>query len=137
MSMSGPTLRSGFVSVDSYHGKVVLVDFWATWCGPCRREMPTIRRLHETYGRAGFAVIGVSLDSDRDKLFHYVQSNDLGWPQIHVSSGGDSGWENPIAKTYEVKSIPRTFLVGRRGTIVAVGLRGQELETAIVSELAK
>lgn len=136
MMFHGPTIRGGTFSSSAYHGNVLLVDFWATWCGPCRREMPTIRRLYEQYRASGLAVVGVSLDTDRDKLADFVQSHDLSWPQVFVKPPGDSAWENPIALSYDVDSIPKTFLVNRRGKIVAIGLRGQDLEDAIISELS-
>ena len=137
MAIRGPLLRGGFVNVGAYRGKVVLVDFWATWCGPCRNEMPTIRRLNHKYRKDGLVVVGVSLDTDRDELKDFVLSNDLNWPQVFVTPRGGSGWENPIAQTYDVESIPKTFLVNRRGKVVAVGLRGSDLEHAVRSELSK
>lgn len=120
------------LSLEKYRGKVVLLDFWATWCGPCRVEMPNVVSIHKKFRDKGFEIIGVSLDRDRGALENYVKSNGMDWPQYF--DGG--GWNNSIAAKYKVRSIPATYLIDRQGKIRYRSLRGKDLEKA-VQELLK
>ncbi|MFQ5510908.1 MAG: redoxin domain-containing protein [Candidatus Krumholzibacteriia bacterium] len=120
------------LSLEKYRGKVVLIDFWATWCGPCRVEMPNVVNLHKKYREKGFEIIGVSLDRDRSVFDSYIKSNDMVWPQYFDGAG----WNNRVAAKYKVRSIPATYLIDRRGKIRYRSLRGKELEEA-VAELVK
>ncbi|MCA9221778.1 MAG: TlpA family protein disulfide reductase, partial [Planctomycetales bacterium] len=97
----------------SYRGKVVLVDFWATWCGPCRREMPHVRELHQKLKERGFDVVGVNLDQDEEALARYLEDNDAPW----VNLVGERSQE--LAQQYGVRGIPTMILVDQNGTIVA------------------
>src|SRR5690606_27753233 len=96
LEMKFTALDGREVDLAQLRGKVVLIDFWATWCGPCKQEMPNIRRVFETYHEQGFEVIGISLDveKDRRKVLDYVQKEKLPWPQ-HFDG---KGWENEVAK---------------------------------------
>jgi len=105
-------------------GKVVLVDFWASWCGPCRRENPNVVRMYNDYKDKGFEILGVSLDRDRERWLQAIEKDGLTWP--HVSDL--KGWQNSVAKAYGVHSIPHTVLLDEEGRIIARNLRGAALE---------
>ena len=112
-------------------GKVVLIDFWASWCGPCRRENPNVVRAYTKYKDKGFDIFSVSLDSDGGKWQAAIQQDNLTWKN-HVSDL--KGWQSAAAKQYGVTSIPHTILLGKDGKIVATHLRGGQLD-AMLSEL--
>ncbi len=105
-------------------GKYVLVDFWASWCGPCRAEMPAVKAAYEKYREKGFDIVGLSLDNDRKAWLGAIRRMGLSWH--HLSDL--KGWDSVGARTYGVNSIPATLLIGPDGRIVASGLRGEELE---------
>lgn len=106
-------------------GQVVLLDFWASWCGPCRRENPNVVRLYEKYKSDGFTVMSVSLDQDRNKWIKAIEKDNLTWPN-HVSDL--KGWSAAAGRLYGVRGIPFTVLIDREGNILAINLRGAELE---------
>ncbi|MDZ4680435.1 MAG: TlpA disulfide reductase family protein [Saprospiraceae bacterium] len=118
-----PTPDEKTKSLSSLRGKIVLVDFWASWCGPCRRDNPEVVKLYETYKDKGFDILGVSLDRDKERWLQAIQQDGLVWN--HVSDL--KGWQNDVAKRYGVSSIPHTVLVDREGRIIARGLRGPAL----------
>lgn len=130
------------ISVADYKGKVVLIDFWAVWCGPCMSEMPNVIKLHEETKEAGFEVIGISLDNESGKFdVEALKStiagkgrvSEMPWRQIY--DGG--GWGSGLAKFYGVRSIPKTVLIDQSGTVVAQGLRGEALASKVKELLAK
>ncbi len=120
------------VDMSKMKDKVVLVDFWATWCGPCIAEMPNVIAAYEKYHDKGFEVIGISLDETKQPLVEFTEGRGMTWPQYFDGKG----WENEIAQRYGIKSIPATFLVGKDGKIIASNLRGTQLEEAVEKELA-
>jgi thiol-disulfide isomerase/thioredoxin len=126
------SLEGNEIKLSSLRGKIVLIDFWASWCGPCRKENPNVVNLYNTYKAKGFEIYGVSLDDDPNKWKAAVQKDGLTWK--HVSDL--KGWQNTAAKTYQVGSIPFTVLLDKNGRIIAKGLRGEELE-AKLAELLK
>jgi peroxiredoxin len=131
IKMNNPEGKS--LSLHALKGKVVLIDFWASWCGPCRRENPNVVKLYEKYKDQGFEIFGVSLDNDAARWKGAIQSDGLTW--AHVSDL--LGWQNKAAKQYQVHSIPATFLIDKQGKILAKGLRGAELEAAVAEALKK
>jgi thiol-disulfide isomerase/thioredoxin len=126
-SLGGQTL-----SVAACRGKVTLIDFWATWCPPCRAELPNVTAIYRTYHAQGFDIIGVSLDDDRNAVVNFTQARGMAWPQYFDGQG----WDNKLAKKYGVHSIPMTYLLDRHGIIIGKELRGEELGPAVVKALA-
>jgi len=121
------------LSVASYKGKVVLVDFWATWCGPCVRELPNVLETYEKYHAKGFEIVGISLDSDKGRLTSFTEKQKMTWRQYFDGKG----WGNKLAGKYGVNSIPMTYLLDGEGKILAKNLRGEELGTAVANALEK
>lgn len=112
------------IALSSLRGKVVLVDFWASWCGPCRQENPNVLRMYEMYKDKGFEIYGVSLDGDMYKWKQGIHEDGIHW--VHVSDLQE--WRSAGARAYAVNSIPATFLLDREGKIIAKDLRGKALE---------
>ena len=136
LPFTGKDLAGLPVSLAAYKGKVILLDFWATWCPPCRDEVPNLVKNYNKYHAKGFEVVGVSLDrkDDKPKLVSYTKENKMPWRQVF-----DGGyWSAAMAKAYGVQAIPFSVLIGRDGKILAVGdnIRGAELEPAIQAALA-
>jgi thiol-disulfide isomerase/thioredoxin len=112
------------VSLSQLKGKVVLVDFWASWCGPCREENPKNVLLYQKYKNSGLEIFGVSLDENRDSWINAINKDKLLW--IH---GSDlQKWNSPIVTLYNIDAIPYTILVDKEGKIIARKLRGKDLE---------
>ncbi|MEL7119736.1 MAG: TlpA disulfide reductase family protein, partial [Bacteroidota bacterium] len=118
------TPKGEAMKLSDLRGKVVLVDFWASWCGPCRRENPNVVRLYNQYKEQGFDILGVSLDRDKSRWLGAIEKDGLTWN--HVSDL--KGWQNAVAKMYNVSSIPQTLLIDQEGRILAKNLRGPALE---------
>lgn len=119
-----PNPEGEIVKLSSLRGKVVLIDFWASWCRPCRRENPNVVRLYNKYKDKGFEVFSVSLDSRKDSWIKAIQDDKLTW--THVSDL--KKWRNAAAQDYGVSSIPATVLIDKEGKIIASKLRGPSLE---------
>ncbi|MBM3916286.1 MAG: AhpC/TSA family protein [Sphingomonadales bacterium] len=116
------------MKLSDLRGQVVLLDFWASWCGPCRAENPNVVKNYQKYKDAGFTVMSVSLDSNKDKWLAAIQADQLIWPN-HVSDLG--GWNSKVAKLYGVQSIPFTVLIDKDGKVIATNLRGAALEQTL------
>lgn len=117
-----------------YKGKVVLVDFWATWCVPCLKELPNVKQTYAKYHDRGFDVVGISLDDDQQTLKEFLEEEQLPWPILFSSDPKASGWEHPMASYYGISSIPAAILVGPDGKVVSLSARGPELGR-LVAEL--
>jgi peroxiredoxin len=111
------------VSLASYRGKYVLLEFWASWCGPCRGENPNLRKQYQLYKDKGFEIIGVSLDHDKEAWKKAIEKDQLPW--IHLSDL--QGWKNAVSTSYGIMAVPANFLIDPQGKIVAQNLRGEAL----------
>ncbi|HLP78994.1 MAG TPA: TlpA disulfide reductase family protein [Candidatus Paceibacterota bacterium] len=121
------------LSIANYKGKVVLIDFWATWCGPCVGELPNVIATYEKHHSEGFEIIGISLDQDRAKLTSFIEKKKMTWQQYFDGNG----WENKLAQKYGIQSIPATFLLDGEGKIIGKDLRGEDLEAAVAKAVKK
>jgi len=134
---SGPTPNGETIALNDIKGKVTIIDFWAAWCGPCRRENPNVVKVYEKYHDKGLEIIGVSLDGNpkqkgaKDAWLDAIEKDNLTW--YHVSNL--QYFNDPIAKQFKINSIPATFIIDAEGTIVAKNLRGQALEDKIAELL--
>jgi peroxiredoxin len=131
-ALTGADLTGKTISLPAYKGKVVLLDFWATWCGPCIGELPNVLSSYKKYKPKGFDVIGVSLDQDKTALTSFIKARQMPWPQLFDGKV----WKNVNSTRYGVRAIPFTLLIGKDGKIAAVNPRGAELEPAIKKALA-
>jgi peroxiredoxin len=118
------------LSLEKYKGKVVLVDFWATWCVPCLMDLPNVVKLYEQRHHRGFEVIGISLDIDQPKLERFIKDKNLPWQQYCDGKY----WDTKLVLKYGVEAIPFNILLDRKGNIVAVNLHGEQLERAVAME---
>ena len=122
-----PQANGSNLALSSLRGKYVLIDFWASWCGPCRKENPAVVALYNRYKGKGFEIYGVSLDDSKEMWLAAVAKDGLPWPQVCDLKGGAS----PAAATYNVTTIPSTFLLDKNGKIIARDLRGETLATTL------
>jgi peroxiredoxin len=121
------TPEGNSVSLSDFRGKYVLIDFWASWCGPCRKENPNVVNVYNKYHNDGFEVLGVSLDQNKENWLKAIESDGLVWTQVSDLKG----WSNEVANQYGIKSIPSSLLIDPNGIIIGKNLNGAELEFAI------
>jgi peroxiredoxin len=119
------------LALTSLRGKVVLIDFWASWCAPCRKELPNVKRAYEKYKNKGFEILGVSLDKDRSAWLEAISKEGLTWPQVSDLKF----WQSEACQIYAVQSIPYTVLIDKEGKIIATDLRGAELDKKLAEVL--
>lgn len=122
------------IKLSSLRGNVVLIDFWASWCGPCRREMPNVVRAYQQYKDKGFTVYSISFDGDKKRWLKAIEDDGMVWPN-HVSEL--KKWDSTPGRDYFVRGIPATFLIDREGVIVGTNLRGAQLDKKLAQLLDK
>jgi peroxiredoxin len=128
-----PTSKGDTVRLKDFAGKVVLVDFWASWCAPCRVANKGLVKIYSQYAKKGLVVLGVSLDESTEAWQKAIRKDGLKWLQVIDLKA----WDSPVAAAWDVNGIPASFLIDREGNIVAHHLAGKELEAAIARELEK
>ena len=126
-----PTVKGDTLKLSSLKGKVILLDFWASWCGPCRSSNRQLVKLYSRYKDKGFEILGVSLDENKKDWIKAISKDKIKWLQIN--DGG--GWDAKTAIDWNISQIPTSFLVGRDGKIIAMDLEKAELEKALASLL--
>ena len=129
--ISLPGTKDSVLTLSSFQGKVVLIDFWASWCGPCRASNPGVLRIYKKYKDQGFVVFAVSIDAKKNAWLKAIKQDRLTY--VHVNDNG--GWDAKTAAAYRVDQIPTSFLLDKTGKIVAVDLEGKDLENKIKSLL--
>jgi thiol-disulfide isomerase/thioredoxin len=130
IEIKGKTLDGKDLDWKAYRGKVVLVDFWATWCGPCVAELPNVLATYEKYHDRGFEVVGISLDRSTDKLREFVKDRKLPWACVPPDGGGKE-----LADQFGVYAIPLPILVDRQGRVVSLHARGEELQRLLTRHI--
>ncbi len=123
MEITGTLLDGTPFDQKKLAGQVILVDFWATWCGPCIAEMPNMLAAYEKYHEKGFEVVGISLDEERGEVEKFVADKKLPWPILFAGKG----WQDPVAQFYGISGIPQLVLIGRDGNVITTDVRGEKL----------
>ncbi len=126
-----PDTKGEMVSLSSLRGKVVLLDFWASWCGPCRASIPGVIKLYNKYKEKGFEVFGVSIDSKKKDWLKAIQHDHINYIQVN----DNGGWYGKVPERYGINEIPTTMLLNKNGEIVAIDAEGKQLEEKIIELL--
>lgn len=135
MELSGLIADGAEFAWSDYKGKVVLVDFWASWCGPCMGEIPNMKKNLDLYGDKGFEIVGINMDSTRAAYEKCVESRDITWVNIVSDEKGKTGWDAPMATHYGITGIPTAILVNQKGKVVSLRARGRELDDQLAELL--
>lgn len=127
------TIDGDSISLDKMEGKVILLDFWATWCGPCIPEIPNLKMLSEKYDEAEFEIISISLDQEKEVLIEMIEEKEMDWKQLYQ----EKTWQGEIAELYNVNELPRKYLIDAQGKIVAKDIRGDDMIEEVEKQLSK
>lgn len=119
------------IKLSAFRGKVVLIDFWASWCGPCRKEMPNVVKAYAKYKSKGFEIFGVSLDKEKANWVEAIKADGITWPQVSDLQQ----WSSSVVNLYAIQGIPYTVLLDKEGKIIAKNLRGDELDKKLAEIL--
>jgi peroxiredoxin len=122
-----PDTEGNTTKLSSYKGKVVLIDFWASWCGPCRSASKSLVKLYNKYKSKGLEIFGVSIDDESESWIEAIKKDKMKWIQVN----DPGGWDAPIAKKWGIQYIPHSFLLDKKGKVVAIDAEGSALEAAI------
>lgn len=122
-----PDAKGNMVRLSSFRGKYLLLDFWASWCGPCRQESPTVVKAYQRFKGKNFDILSVSLDDNKEKWLAAIEKDKLTWTHV----GDMKAWESSVVRLYQVEGIPATFLLDPNGVVVARDLRGPALENTL------
>ena len=125
--------NGNMVSIQSLRGKYVLIDFWASWCGPCRQENPNVVKAFNRFKNKGFTVLGISLDKSKEPWLEAVRKDKLTWLQLSDLKG----WSNAVAQQFGINSIPQNFLIDPNGIVIDKNLRGAALEDRLAELFGK
>jgi thiol-disulfide isomerase/thioredoxin len=127
LKIEGKLVDGGAFDWSKYKGKVVLVDFWATWCPPCVAELPNVKENYEKYHEKGFEVVGISLDKEPGELEDFIKERKLPWANLFPDKPEERFWNHPLVDKFGIEGVPFTMLVSREGKVVALNVRGEAL----------
>lgn len=137
VEVSGDAISGAPLDWSHYKGKVVLVDFWATWCGPCNAELPALKALYARDRARGFEIIAVPLDEDVAKVKQFLAQQEVPWTNLMSADPASRGWNDPRAIQFGVSAVPTTLLIDRQGRVAALNVHGDELDQKVQQLLAE
>lgn len=128
-----PTPQGDTLRLSDLKGKVVLLDFWASWCGPCRIANKGMAKIYSKFKEKGFEIFSVSIDDDKKDWIKAIKKDNITWKQVNIAGG----WNSPIAVKWRIEAIPTSYLIDKEGKLVAMDLEGKELEETLKYMLGK